>query len=128
MTALLTVAVGVATGVLSALCGVGGGIIMVSFMVLALDRGQHLAEGTSLLVIVPTAIVGVAAHMRNGYVALREAAWVGAGGVAGALVGAQIALGVPGPTLRRGFAVFLVLIAIRLVIQALRQPEREPAA
>ncbi|MGH8573566.1 MAG: TSUP family transporter, partial [Gammaproteobacteria bacterium] len=59
---------GIGVGVFSALFGVGGGIIMVPFMTLVLDKGQHLAEGTSLLVIVPTAIVGALAHRRAGYI------------------------------------------------------------
>ena len=86
------VVAGVAVGVLSALFGVGGGLIMVPFIVLVLDRSQHLAEGTSLVVIVPTAIAGVIAHWRNGFVSLREALLLALGGVVGGYLGASIAV------------------------------------
>lgn len=64
----LIIAIGVATGVFSGLMGIGGGLLMVPAMVLLLGYDQHLAEGTSLLVIIPTAAVAAYAHYRNGYV------------------------------------------------------------
>lgn len=108
-------AFGIVVGVLSALFGIGGGIVMVPFMVLLLDSSQHLAEGTSLLVVVPTAIAGVIAHTKRGFVDFRAAAWLGAGGVIGAFLGARIALASAGPTLQIYFAVFLVLMGARLI-------------
>lgn len=109
-------AFGVAVGVLSALFGIGGGLVMVPFMVLLLDGfSQHLAEGTSLLVIVPTAIVGVIAHTKRGFVDFRAAGWLAAGGVIGAFLGARIALASAGSTLQVYFAVFLVLMGARLI-------------
>lgn len=108
-------AFGVAVGVLSALFGIGGGIVMVPFMVLLLEGSQHLAEGTSLLVIVPTAIAGVIAHSKRGFVDFRVAAWLAAGGVVGAFIGARIALASAGETLQIYFAVFLVLMGARLI-------------
>ena len=54
--------------------GVGGGVIMVPYMVTFLDKTQHVAEGTSLMVIVPTAIAGVIAHNKRGYVSF-SAGW-----------------------------------------------------
>ena len=108
-------AFGVVVGFLSAMFGIGGGIVMVPFMVLLLDRTQHLAEGTSLLVIVPTAIAGVIAHARRGYVDFRTAGWVAIGGVAGAFIGARIALSSSQDVLRILFAVFLVIMGARLI-------------
>lgn len=113
--ALGVAAFGIAVGVLSALFGIGGGIVMVPFMVLLLDRSQHLAEGTSLLVIVPTAIAGVVAHTKRGFVDFRAAAWLAVGGVVGAFFGARIALASAGETLQIYFAVFLVLMGARLI-------------
>ena len=54
-------------GVESSLLGVSGGVIIVPFLVLLLGYSQHLAEGTSLAVIVPTVLAGAARHARNGY-------------------------------------------------------------
>ncbi|MGH2697602.1 MAG: sulfite exporter TauE/SafE family protein [Actinomycetota bacterium] len=114
------VAFGILTGVLSALFGVGGGLVMVPFMVLALGSDQHLAEGTSLLVIVPTAIVGVIAHTRRGYVSFGHAALLAVGGVAGSFFGATLALRLEEDALQLLFGVFLAVMGMRTVVQALR--------
>lgn len=114
------VAFGMLTGVLSALFGVGGGLVMVPFMVLALGSNQHLAEGTSLLVIVPTAIVGVTAHARRGYVSFKHAALLAVGGVGGSYLGATIALQLEEGILQIILGAFLAVMGASTVAQALR--------
>lgn len=121
----VVLATGVAVGAFSALFGVGGSVLMVPFMTLALGLGQHASEGTALVVVVPTAIAGVVAHARRGYVDFRAAALLGAGGVAGAYAGARVALAVSGETLRLYFGVFLVLVGARLVVHGLRRERHE---
>lgn len=111
---------GLAVGILAALFGVGGGILMVPFMVLILDRGQHLAEGTSLLVIIVTAIVGSIGHSRRGYVSFRWAALMGIGGIGGAAIGAMIALGTSADVLTALFAGLVIYSGIRLIRKGLR--------
>ena len=115
---LLCVGVGVGVGVVSALFGIGGGIIMVPFMVLVLGETQHLAEGTSLLVIVPTALAGVYAHRDARYVNVRTFLAIGVPGAAGAYLGARGALLLDGPDLQKVFAAFLAIVGLRLVLQA----------
>jgi uncharacterized membrane protein YfcA len=112
--ALLVVA-GLVTGVFSAIFGVGGGAIVVPFLVLVLGADQHLAEGTSLVVIVPTALVGAWAHRRRGYVSSRAALVLIVGGVLGAVVGALLANELDGDVLRRIYAVFLLWVAWRFL-------------
>lgn len=107
-------------GVTSALFGVGGGILMVPFMVLALEMTQHVAEGTSLLVIVPTALVGTIAHSRRGYVDRRASAALAAGGIVGALIGALVSLELPGDTLQRMFAVVAAIAGARLIYDGMK--------
>ena len=119
------VAFGTLTGVLSALFGVGGGLVMVPFMVLALGSDQHLAEGTSLLVIVPTAIVGVTAHARRGYVSFKHAALLATGGVGGSYLGATLALQLDEGVLRVILGLFLALTGVSMVVQTLRGEPRE---
>ncbi len=116
--AIGVVAFGILVGALSALFGIGGGVVMVPFMVLLLERSQHLAEGTSLLVIVPTAIAGVIAHARRDFVDFRSAAWLAVGGVVGAFVGARVALASSNETLETIFAGFLALMGARLLAQS----------
>lgn len=112
------VAAGVLVGVFSALFGVGGGLLMVPFMVLVLGFGQHVAEGTSLLVIIPTALAGVLAHRRHGYVSFPHGLILGIGGIVGALLGAQIALELGGDALQSLFGGFVVLVGVRLVAKS----------
>ena len=93
---------------------------MVPFMVLLLERSQHLAEGTSLLVIVPTAIAGVIAHRKRGYVSFRLAATLAIGGVVGAFLGARVALSIDAEVLENVFAIFLIAMGLRIVIEGRR--------
>lgn len=113
-------AFGVAVGLLSALFGIGGGIVMVPFIVLLLERSPHLAEGTSLLVIVPTAIAGVIAHHKRGYVSFRLAATLAVGGVFGAFFGARLALSIDENVLVKVFAIFLIVMGLRIIWEGRR--------
>ena len=124
--AVLVVAVGLGVGIISALFGVGGGIVMVPFMVLILDKSQHLAEGTSLLVIVPTALAGVYAHRKARYVTWRTFLALGAAGAVGAVVGARVALVIDGPLLQKLFALFVAAVGIRLIIESRKEPKHGP--
>jgi uncharacterized membrane protein YfcA len=122
MDLVLAAAAGLLVGILSALFGVGGGILMVPFMVLVLEEGQHLAEGTSLLVIIATAIVGTYGHSKRGYVTFRSAALLAAGGVGGGVLGALLALETPGDTLKSLFAVLVIFSGVRLILKSLKAP------
>lgn len=115
---LVLVPIGVLVGVFSAIFGVGGGVLMVPVLAMAFGFDQHLAQGTSLAVIVPTAVAGAVAHRKRGYVDLRLAALLGLGGVVGVVLGAAIALGASADVLRDVFGVFLVLFGVRVVVQA----------
>ena len=98
---------GVFAGVASGLLGVGGGILMVPFLTLAAGLSQHAAEATSLLVVLPTAIVGSLVLRRRGIGDLGLALRFGVVGSLGGVAGALLALALPGRTLRVVFAVFL---------------------
>jgi uncharacterized membrane protein YfcA len=124
---VITVVSGLIVGAMSAFFGVGGGLLMVPFMVLVLGETQHVAEGTSLMVIVPTAIVGVIAHHKRGFVDFRLAAWLGLGGIAGAVLGARLALGTAGSVLRMMFGALVIIVGVRFIRQGLKTsgaPER----
>ncbi|MBA2529200.1 MAG: sulfite exporter TauE/SafE family protein [Euzebyales bacterium] len=129
-----TLLLGLAAGALSALMGVGGGVIMVPAMVLLLGFSQHLAEGTSLLIIVPTAVVGSLRHARHGYTDWKLGLLIGLGGIAGAQLGSFVALALEADVLQRLFAVFLLVTGVRLLWksrggeQPAGAPAQEPAA
>ena len=120
------VGVGIIAGGLSAIMGVGGGVILVPAMVLLFGFGQHIAQGTSLLIIIPTAIIGAVRHSRHGYTQWRLGLVLGLGGVVGASAGAAVALQLDGELLQRLFGIFLLVTGVRLLISTrTRRPEPE---
>lgn len=123
--ALLILVVGVSVGLMSAMFGVGGGVIMVPFIVLVLEQSQHVAEGTSLLVIIPTAIAGVIVHRRSGFVDFGTAMSLAATGVIGAVVGAKLALAMAPDSLKVAFGLFTILVGAKLLRDGLVAGRRE---
>jgi uncharacterized membrane protein YfcA len=112
------IAVGAAAGVLAGLLGVGGGILRVPCLVLAVGMTQHEAEATSLLVILPTALAASIALRRRGVGDLPVALLIGLVGAVGAVAGALLALSLPADILRTVFAVLLAIAGLRLVRDA----------
>src|SRR5438132_14416978 len=94
---LLGIAGGFTAGFLSGTIGIGGGLLFVPTMTVGFRLSQAVAQGTSLVATVPTAIVGGFTHLREGHVLNRPAPWVGGGGGGGAVTGALVGVGVPGP-------------------------------
>jgi uncharacterized protein len=117
---LALVAFGVFAGIASGLLGIGGGTLMVPFLVLAVGLSQHGAEATSLLVILPTAIVGSVTLWRRGVGDLGVALRVGLIGAIGGLAGAKLALALPASTLKIVFAVFVGAVGLKLAFDGWR--------
>lgn len=115
---LVLVAFGLFTGVAAGLLGVGGGILMVPFLVFAAGLTQHEAEATSLLVVLPTAVVASLVLRRRGIGDLGTALRFGVVGSVGGAAGALLALTLPASTLRVVFAAFLALVGLRLLRDA----------
>ena len=112
---------GLLAGVTSGLLGVGGGTIIVPFLTLAVGLSQHAAEATSLLVILPTAIAASLVLRRRGVGDLGLALRLGVFGAVGSVLGALLALALPGSTLRLVFAIFVGLVGLRLTRDGLRR-------
>jgi uncharacterized membrane protein YfcA len=110
--------IGLSAGLLAGVLGVGGGIVFVPAMVLLLAFDQHVAQGTSLLVVIPAAIAGSWTNHRRGRFTLRDAGALAVGGVAGAGFGSFVALGVDDELLRRLFALLLLVLGARMLIPA----------
>jgi uncharacterized membrane protein YfcA len=115
--ALLIVLLGVAAGAVAGVFGVGGGIIFVPTLTLVLGLGQLEAEATSLLAIIPVAILGSWRQTRTGHVNWRAATVMGLVSVVTAIGGALIADVAPERLLRVGFAILLVATAIQLILR-----------
>jgi uncharacterized membrane protein YfcA len=124
-TIVAAVSLGLAAGVLSGIFGVGGGILFVPALV-ALGLGQVEAAATSLLAIVPTAATGAIRQHGAGNVRVRAALVIGVASILGAEAGIQIAKTVDESLLRRAFGVLLLIVAVQLAIQGVRDRRRYP--
>jgi uncharacterized membrane protein YfcA len=122
------IAIGVAAGVVAGLLGVGGGVLFVPGLVIFLDLTQHQAEGTSLLAIVPVALVGAIAQDRYGNVRRGDALLLGLLSVAGAAGGVALANALSGRLLQVGFALFMLFVAGQLVRRNLGERSAARAA
>lgn len=119
--------IGVAAGVLGGLLGVGGGVLFVPGLVIVVGLTQHEAEATSLLAIVPVALVGAVRQNRYGNVRRNDALLVGVLSVAGVAGGVALANTLSGTALRTAFAALILLIAAQLVRKTLREePDSRP--
>jgi len=114
------VLIGVAAGVLGGLLGVGGGMLFVPGLVIVVGLTQHEAEATSLLAIVPVALVGALSQNRYGNVRRDDAMLMGVLSIAGVAGGVALANALSGAVLRDAFAALILLIAAQLVRKALR--------
>lgn len=107
-----------AGGALGGLLGVGGGILFVPALVVFLDAGQLGAEATSLLIIVPVAVVGTWRQHRHGNVDLRAGITIGLLSLPGVVAGVALANVVPERALELSFAALSLFVAGQLLRRA----------
>ncbi|WP_448006065.1 sulfite exporter TauE/SafE family protein [Agromyces bauzanensis] len=118
-------ALGVAIGVASGLFGIGGGIIMVPAFIALFGMSDLVAKGTSLAVMIPTAVSGTVANARAGIVDLRAALVVGAAATVASFGGVAIAFVLSPEWSVRLFAALIVIAAVQLTIRAIALRKRE---
>jgi uncharacterized membrane protein YfcA len=118
MQTIYLILIGIAAGVLAGLFGVGGGIIIVPSLIFLLGMSQHTATGTSLVaLLLPVGILGVWNYFRSGQISFDDVKYglIVAGGLfVGTFFGTKLSLQLSDDVLRKVFAVFLVLIALRM--------------
>ena len=115
-TILIIIMVGIAAGMLGGLVGVGGGIIIVPALIYFLGMDQKTAQGTSLgLIMLPVGILGVLQYYKQGHVDFRVVGVLAIGFFVGSFFGSKIALSLPQETVKRVFAILMILIAIKLL-------------
>jgi uncharacterized membrane protein YfcA len=126
---LVPLVIGTASGLLAALCGVGGGIIMVPAFVMFLSGfDQTLATGTSMAVIVPTAVAATSRHILNKLVDWRVFAWTALSATLVSFVAADYVKSLGNNTLTRVFAVVIVLVGVKMLISPGTKPAAPPVA
>ncbi|HMJ03486.1 MAG TPA: TSUP family transporter [Conexibacter sp.] len=116
---ILAALIGVLAGVAAGMLGIGGGILFVPALTILLDHGQVEAEATSLLAIVPVALVGSWRQRRYGNLRIHDAAVIGALSIAGVVAGVAAANALPERVLRIGFALLLLNMARQLTMRGL---------
>jgi uncharacterized membrane protein YfcA len=117
MTIVLSIVLGLAAGVLSGLLGIGGGILIVPAFVLIFGFSQHLAQGTTLaLMVPPIGLLAAWTYYKHGDVNVKVAALVCLGFFIGGLFGARWATQINPATLRRLFGVALLISALKMIL------------
>ncbi len=113
--ALVLLLTGVGTGFISGMMGVGGGSVMIPAMVILAGMPQHLAQGTSLLAMVPVGITGAVTHHRLGNIHTYLAAGLALGAIVGSFLGGSIAILLPDFYLKLIFALAGVVMGVKYV-------------
>ena len=126
MTVAIVILIGLVGGLLAGVFGVGGGILFVPTLTLVLGLTQLHAEATSLLAILPTALVGTWRQRRYGNTDVRAAVWIGAASIVGVELGVVIAEALPEGVLRRAFGVLLVAVAAHIAWRTRRTSSTLP--
>ena len=116
MSTVLLLLIGLGAGILSGVFGIGGGIVIVPALIFLAKMPPQQAAGTSLaaLVLPLGAAVGAYTYYKAGHLEIRPALLIAIGMVAGAFIGAQVGTHVDALLLKRGFAVLLVVMAVKL--------------
>jgi hypothetical protein len=108
--------IGLAAGFMGGLVGIGGGVIIVPALVMLLGMSQHEAQGTSLMMILfPVGILGVLNYYKQGYVDFKYAGLLAVGFFVGSYLGSKFSLSLPQLTVKRIFAVVMMLLAIKIL-------------
>lgn len=118
MTQILYVVLGVVAGMASGLIGIGGGIIVVPCLIYIFGFSQHVAQGTTLAMLIPPiGLLAVWAYYKQGHINFPVAGLICLGFVLGGYFGAKLAIGFPEVILRKIFGVCLLAIAGYMIIK-----------
>ena len=116
----ILIPVGALVGILAGLTGIGGGTVMVPIMQLGFSVPAAMAKGTSLLIILPTAVLAGWRNLRAKLGSLHDATWIGLCGMLAALAASAVSVRLPGVLANLIFGGFLILVAVRTVWPDLR--------
>lgn len=114
---------GLVTGLLAGLIGVGGGIIVVPALMLLFGVSDLIAKGTSLLMILPTSLSGTIGNMRRKNIDLTAALIVGISAALCSFIGVQVAFVTPPQIATILFAVYVLILVVRMTMNAIK-PKR----
>jgi uncharacterized membrane protein YfcA len=115
-TLILLALIGLAAGILSGVAGVGGGVIVIPAMIFLLGMSQFEAQGTSLAMMIPP--IGILAawnYYKDGFINWKYALILAIFFVIGGWLGSKFILNIPQNIVKKGFAVFILLIAVKML-------------
>ena len=125
-TIIILIIIGVAAGILSGLVGVGGGLIIVPALVYFVAFSQKAAQGTSLgILLLPVGILAVLQYYQKGYVDIKVVLIVSAGFLIGGWLGSKLAVSLPVATIKKIFAIFMLLTALKMLFMDKPVVEKE---
>jgi len=116
---ILFIGIGLVAGVLAGMFGIGGGIVIAPALILLAKFQPQVATGTSLgALLLPVGALGAWEYYRRGHLDITASLWMALGLLFGTWVGARLAQSLSGSQLQKAFAIFLVLIAIKVWTKA----------
>src|SRR6185437_10911984 len=116
---LALVCLGIVAGAMSGLVGVGGGVVILPALVFFFGFSQKVAQGTTLAMLVPPiGIIAAFTYYRHGWVNVQAASFMVIGVLVGSLLGAKYVSHLSNVTLTRVFAIFLILVAIKMLVSS----------
>ncbi len=115
-TILILILIGIASGILSGLIGIGGGIIIVPALIFFLGFTQLQAQGTSLgILLLPVGLLAVMQFYKAGHIDVKAVGIVALAFLVGGYFGSKIALSIPQELVKKIFAILLIVIAARML-------------
>lgn len=123
MNAILSVIIGLFSGVISGM-GIGGGAILIPALIIIENINQQTAQGINLLYFLPTAVAALIIHIKNKNVEIKSALILAASGVVGAAAGAIAAGALDSVLLRRMLGIFLALIGLYEIYKGIKLPRK----
>jgi len=114
---LILIVIGIITGVMAGMLGIGGAIIMIPALVFLLGISQQTAQGTSLAVMLPpVGIIAAYNYYKEGQVNIRFAIILAVFFLVGSYFGSKLALNLPQPVLKKIFGILLLLVAAKMLL------------
>ncbi len=115
-TLVILVFIGLAAGLLSGFAGVGGGVIVIPALIFFLGMSQFEAQGTSLgMMIPPIGIMAAINYYKDGYINWTYALILATFFVIGGYFGSKLVLQIPQHLVKKGFAIFVILIGVKML-------------
>ncbi|MGQ9621373.1 MAG: TSUP family transporter [Bacteroidales bacterium] len=116
-TILIIIIIGLFTGLLAGMLGIGGGLIVIPALILVMGFSQHAAQGTSLaMMLPPIGIVAAWNYYKAGHVDFKVALILAVAFIIGSIFGSKIAIGLSENVLKKIFSIFLILAGLKILL------------